>query len=82
MENILKDIKDIVVRLDDILITGRTDEQHLKNLEVVLDRLEKKGMKRAKEQNTIYVAGNRIQWIYHIKEWGKPTIQKVEAILT
>ena len=40
MENMLQGIPNVVVYIDDILITGSTDEEHLKTLSIVLDRLE------------------------------------------
>ena len=34
-----------VVRLDDILVTGKEDQEHLKNLDMVLSRLADVGLK-------------------------------------
>ena len=50
MENLLKGIPRVVVYIDDILVTGETDEEHLQHLREVLSRLQKAGMrlKRAK----------------------------------
>ena len=45
MESILKDIPGVVVRVDDILKTGKFDTEHLQNLETVLNRLQLKGLK-------------------------------------
>lgn len=45
MENILRDLEHVVVYFDDILVTGANDEEHLKDLNVVLSRLEKAGLK-------------------------------------
>ena len=36
MESLLKGIPNVLVYLDDILITGPTQEQHMKNLHAVL----------------------------------------------
>ena len=49
MEGVLKDIPGVVVYLNDILITGRTDADHLKSLQETLSRLERAG-KVAKEE--------------------------------
>ena len=40
MNNILQGLKHVCVYLDDILITGQTEEEHLQNLDTVLTRLE------------------------------------------
>ena len=50
MENLLSDIAGCAVYIDDILITGSTDEEHLHNLRQVLDRLSEKGIKLKKDK--------------------------------
>ena len=40
MEKILHGIPGVTVYIDDILITGRTDEEHLRTLDLVLERLD------------------------------------------
>jgi hypothetical protein len=44
MENLLQGIPGVTVYVDDILITGATEEEHLKSLEEVLRRLAKAGL--------------------------------------
>ena len=44
MDNILQGLKHVCVYLDNILITGATEEEHLQNLDTVLARLESAGM--------------------------------------
>ena len=44
MESLLQGIDGVVVYLDDILVMGRTDEEHLATLEKVLDRMEQAGL--------------------------------------
>ena len=39
MENLLQGIPHVVVRVDDILVSGKNDPDHLANLETVLSRL-------------------------------------------
>ena len=40
IESLLQGIRGVVVYLDDILITGKSDEAHLKALDEVLSRLD------------------------------------------
>ena len=40
MENVLRGIPNVTVYIDDILITGANEEEHLKTLDQVLSRLE------------------------------------------
>lgn len=48
MENLLKSIPHTVVFQDDVLVTGKTDDEHLRHLEEVLRRFESVGL-RVKE---------------------------------
>ena len=43
MENVLQGIPNMIVYINDILVTGANEEEHLKTLSLVLDRLEKAG---------------------------------------
>ena len=45
MDSILQGIPNVLCYIDDILITGRTEEEHLSNLEEVLKRLQHHGLK-------------------------------------
>ena len=45
MESLLQGLSGVVVYLDDILVTGRTEEEHLSRLEEVLTRLEQAGLR-------------------------------------
>ena len=44
MDNILQGLPHVCVYLDDILVTGSTEDEHLKNLDLALDCLEKAGI--------------------------------------
>ena len=50
MENLVRNIPGVVVYLDDILITSKTPEQHLKSLEEVLHRMEEAGLQLRKNK--------------------------------
>ncbi|XP_055332165.1 uncharacterized protein K02A2.6-like [Paramacrobiotus metropolitanus] len=50
MESVLQGCEGVAIYLDDIIVTGATEEEHLRNLEKVLQRLEEHGftLKRSK----------------------------------
>ena len=50
MENILQGVPKVVVYLDDILITGGNDDEHLKNLSEVLSRMQQAGLHLKKDK--------------------------------
>ena len=50
METLLQAIPGVVVYLDDILITGRNEQQHLSNLDKVLTKLEEAGLRLNKDK--------------------------------
>ena len=80
MENILKDIDWVVVRVDDILITGRTDTEHVQNLEMVLNKLQEKGLKLQKDKVRFMLSEVEYNGFSISKKGVRPTIQKVEAV--
>ena len=45
IESVLQGVDGVVIYLDDILITGPTEKDHLKSLEVVLKHLDKAGLR-------------------------------------
>ena len=50
MESLLQDIPSVIVYIDDILISGQSEEEHLQLLERVLDRLERAGLRLKREK--------------------------------
>ena len=80
MENLLQGIPHVVVYLDDILITGPTQKEHLKSLEKVLSRILQAGLrlKRNKcsfmEPSVVYL-GHKIDC-----EGLYPVADKVKAV--
>ena len=50
MENVLQGIPNVIVYLDDILLSSPTESDHLQLLDQVLDRLEKAGLRVRKEK--------------------------------
>ena len=80
MENILRGIPSVSVYIDDILITGKTSDEHLHNLEAVLSRLEEVGV-RLKRSKCAFMLPS-VEYLGHcISERGlQPTGKKVKAI--
>ena len=65
IESLLQGIKGAVVYLDDILISGNTEAEHLKTLDKVLKRLSEVGLKVKQEkcmflQTSVKYLGHRI----------------------
>ena len=67
--------------IDDILITGHTESEHVANVEKVLERLSLAGMKLRREKG-IFIAPE-VQYLVHkiTKHGIEPTEEKVEAIV-
>ena len=77
VENLLQNIPYVIVRVDDILVSGVNDNDHLRNLEEVLKRLGlrlKKGKCVFMEAQVTYL-GHRVS-----KEGIQPMEDKVDAI--
>ena len=49
MESLLKDIPGVVVYIDDILVTGSSDDEHLEHLEETLRRMSDAGLRLKSE---------------------------------
>ena len=77
MENLLRDIKGVAVYLDDILVTGATTEEHLRNLAAVLARLQAAGLRLNKSK--WFFLRYRIVYLGHAIGLH-PTEDKVKAI--
>ena len=77
MDNLLQGL---VFYIDDILITGRTEEKHLRTLDKVLQILEDAGMRLKKEKCVFMVCS--VEYLGHSisKEGLQPTAEKVRAI--
>ena len=81
MDNLLQGLEHVVVYIDDILITGRTEEEHLRTLDKVLQILEKPGIHLKKEKCVFMVPS--VEYLGHriSKEALQPTDDKVRAVL-
>ena len=80
MENVLQDIQNVIVYLDDILLSSTTESDHLKLVDQVLDRLEKVGLRARKGKCQFFVPS--ITYLGHkIDAKGlHPLSDKIKAI--
>ena len=80
MEGILSGIPRVCVYLDDILVTGETEQQHLETLDVMLERLSKAGL-RLKHEKCAFMLQS-VEYLGHkiSAEGLQPTKDKVRAI--
>ena len=65
MEGLLQGIPHVAIYLDDIAVTGVDKREHLKNLEEVLTRMEKAGLRLRKDkcsflQRQVQYPGHRV----------------------
>ena len=80
MESLSSDIPFVAVYIDDILVTGPTDDQHLSTLEEVLKRLQEAGL-LLKEKKCIFMAESVTYLGFRIDAQGlHPVPEKVKAV--
>ena len=81
MEGLLRDIPSTVVYIDDILVTGKTGEEHLHNLGRVLTRLEEEGLTLKEEKSKFML--EKVEYLGHVMsaEGLQPSGTKTKAIL-
>ena len=76
----MKGIPGVVVYLDDILVTGSSDDEHLDHLEETLRRLSDAGL-RLKREKCVFLASS-VQYLGYVidAEGLHPMPEKVKAI--
>ena len=81
IEGILKGMPFTVVRVDDILVSGMDDMDHLQNVHEILQRLERAGL-RAKREKCDFFMPEVIYMGYIVDRLGhRPNPEKVKAIV-
>lgn len=80
LEHILSDCDNVVNYLDDILVSGETEEEHDKSLRKVLRVLETRNILLNKDKCIFKV--KQIEFLGHLisSEGIKPTASKIEAL--
>jgi len=80
MDSLLQGIPGVVSYIDDILITGATEEEHLLTLDRVLERLETAGL-RLNRDKCVFLAETVVFLGHKIDQHGlHPTEEKVRAV--
>lgn len=80
MESLLQGIPKVMVYIDDILITGSTDKEHLETLEKVLSKLKEAGI-HLKRDKCFFLQESVVYLGYKIDKNGiHPLTEKVEAV--
>ncbi|KAL3976952.1 Rab-interacting lysosomal protein [Sarotherodon galilaeus] len=80
MDNLLQNIPGVAVYLDDILVTGKTEEEHLRNLEQVLKKLSEAGL-RLKRSKCVFQAPSVTYLGHRISAQGlSPLEEKVRVV--
>ena len=81
MESILQGLPYVSVYIDNILVTGDTEEQHLLNLEEVLRRLEEAGLHLKRGKCAFLLP--EVEYLGHIisTQGLRPSEKKIQAIM-
>jgi len=80
IENVLQGVPNTIVYLDDILITGTNDKEHLNNLSELLKQMQQTGL-RLKKDKCKFVSSSVLYLGHHIEAQGlHSTRDKVAAI--
>lgn len=81
MDNVLKGFPSVTCYLDDISITGHTQEKHLRNVEALLKRLSERGI-RVQPSNYDFFQ-DKLQYLGYVitKDGVQLTNEKLRAIV-
>ena len=81
MENVLQGIPGVCVYVDDILVTSKNEEGHLRTLDAAMVRLEEAGL-RLRRDKCAYLLDS-VEYLGHVitAEGLKPSSKNVEAVM-
>ena len=60
---VLQGLSHVICYLDDILITGANEEEHIRNVELVLERLRKHGIRARKKKCEFFSKAVEYEWM-------------------
>ena len=80
IDSLLQGIPNVCAYLDDIIITGKTEEEHLQNLSAVLSKLQEAGLRL--KRSKCYFMAESVEYLGHIIDAKglHPTKAKVAAV--
>ena len=82
MDKVLQGLNKVGCIMDDIIITGASDEEHLSNLRAVLDRLSEYNI-QLNEKKCSFLADSVEYFAFRVDKDGiHPTDEKVQAMIT
>ena len=64
METLLRDIPNVCVYIDDVLVSGTSEREHLKTLESVLAKLQQSGL-RLKMSKCVFMVSS-VEYLGHV----------------
>ena len=81
MDTVLQGLPHVICYIDDILITGNDDEEHLRNLTTVLERLREQGLRLTKGKCRFMQ--DAVEYLGHLidAEGLYPRSEKVAAVV-
>ena len=80
METLLKGLPGVSIYLDDLLVTGKSDEEHRTNLRAVFEKLRENGLRLKREKCKFFMESVEYLGFKISAEGIHPTESKVEAI--
>ena len=81
MDTVLQGLSGVICYLDDILVSGTTEEKNLKNVEQVLTQLQQYGIKARKEK-CVFLA-KTVEYLWHrVDSNGLHTLTSKVAAIT